>query len=976
MFEVKQLTKAVKYGLLFGSLSAIGTSVHAQENADAAAEEGVEKIEVTGSRIRRPELSSPAPVLTVDAQQIARFGNPDLGSILAELPAVAAGSTLIGNNNSNANAGLSSPDLRSLGENRTLTLVNGKRHVAGSPFSNAVDTGSIPAALIDRVEVITGGASAIYGSDAVSGVINLILRDDFEGVELRASGSTDTKSIGNQTYNYSALVGATTSDGRGNVTFFAEQQQINEVMIPDLQQAANWGTILNPENGGEDDGIPDRLRVPNVGSEMINAFGVLNPFFGSANGVPPRITFTPNGDPIAQVDRIGTNSFAFGNFDRAYDTVFFTEDYENYVPDQETLTLASTFRYDFTDNVRFYGDVKYVDKYIEQQFQPSFRFGNVAINATDNPFLPEEARQMLFDAGQTGAVRFSRFFDDIGNRSASNDRKLWRVVTGFEGYFTLGETDFDYDVYYSRGEVSNTRRTLNDLIPGNFLAALDAVIDPATGEAACRSQVASAQGEGYTDPATVNGGACAPFNPFGFGQASAEAVDFVSGNVQREDEITQTYYGGYVSFDSAQLFELPGGPLGIALGYEYREETVDTVTDEFTKAGFFTSAATPDSSGGYDVEEYFIELRAPLLTDAFLAKELSFDAAFRAADYSHAGDADAWQVGFMWAPIDDVRLRGTIGEAVRAPNVDEAFSPLSPGFANISDPCDADNIDDDPDRRANCAALGIPDGFQANDNVSIQILSGGNPNLISETSESRTVGVVWTPEFIENFSMTVDWYDIEIEDAISSVSAQDILDNCVDATGGPDTGFCSQIDRGADFDIDLVRSGFVNASALTTAGVEFQIRYSTELEEYDLPGELRFNIQGNKVTELDEFIFQDRPDEINVEVGEVGDPEWQFRTIIDYRLGDWNFNYTSRYIDRVALFDVSPGGGSPEDADPGFVGSIWTHDFGVEYYYSENVEFNVGIRNAFNKVPPGYTFDPLYDLVGRRVNASVVVRFE
>lgn len=321
---------------------------------------------------------------------------------------------------------MSSPDLRSLGENRTLTLVNGKRHVAGSPFSNAVDTGSIPAAMIERIEVITGGASAIYGSDAVSGVINVILRDDYEGVELNFDGSADLEDVGARSNNYSALVGASTEDGRGNVTFFAEMNNIAEVMEPDLQQAEAWGTIVNPDNTGEDDGIPDRLRRRYVGSEMINGFGVINPFGGG-----PRITFTPDGTPIDQVERIGTNSFAFGNFDQRYDTVFFGEDYRNYVPDQETLTLASTFRYDITDNIRFYGDIKYVDKKIEQQFQPSFRFGNVSINVEDNAYLDDVTRARLLDGGQS-VVGFSRFFDDIGNRSASNDRKLWRFVGGFK----------------------------------------------------------------------------------------------------------------------------------------------------------------------------------------------------------------------------------------------------------------------------------------------------------------------------------------------------------------------------------------------------------------------------------------------------------------------------------------------------------------------------------------------------------------
>ncbi len=973
MQKFTKVAKSVKASLLVTSIGILSNSAFAQEDSTSANlnEKEIEKVEVTGSRIKRVELSTPAPVISIDQAEIARFGNPDLGSILAELPAIGAGSTLIGNNNSNQNAGLSSPDLRSLGEERTLTLVNGKRHVAGSPFSNAVDTGSIPVALIERIDVITGGASAIYGSDAVSGVVNVVMRDDFEGVEFRVSGGSDTEDIGNKTHNISALVGATTEDGRGNVTFFAERSQINEVLIPDLQQAASWGTYANPENTGENDGIPDRLRAPYVGSELINGFGVLNPFGGG-----PLLTFLPDGTPVQQVTRTNTNSFAFGTFDQAYDTVFFPENYENYIPDQETITLASTFRYDITDNVRFYGDVKYIDKYIEQQFQPSFRFGNVSINVMDNAFLPDAARQHLVGAGQTGQVTMARFFDDIGNRSAANDRKLFRVVGGFEGQFTLSDTLFDYDTYYIRGETSNTRRTLNDIIPSNFIAALDSVIDPATGEAACRSQVPSAQPDGYQDPAGVNGGQCAPFNPFGFGQASAEAVDFVSGDVERSDEITQTVYGGTLAFDTEEFFELPAGPIGLALGYEYREETSKTRTDEFTKAGLFASAATPDSSGTFDVEEFFVEINAPIVSDMFLIHELTIDAAFRSADYSHAGSADAWQVGFMWAPIEDVVVRGTLGEAVRAPNVNEAFSPQTPGFSRVSDPCDADNIDDDPDRRANCLALGIPEGFEANDNVSVDSISGGNPNLESEVSDSRTVGLVWTPAFLDNFSITLDWYEIEIQDAITLVTAQDIVDNCVDATGGPDMNFCNQVDRNAAFDVELVRSGFINAAALNTSGLEFQARYRTDLTNFDLPGELRFNLAGNKLIRLDRFEFQERPDEINVEKGELGDPEYQFRFSVDYSVDKWNFNYSNRFIDRVATFDVSPGGGSPEDLDPGFVGTIWTHDFNIDYAVSENVEVRMGVRNVFNKVPPGYTFNPIYDLVGRRVNAAVVVRFD
>lgn len=914
--------------------------------------------------------------MTIGAKDIAQAGVPDLGSVLAELPAIGSTDTLIGNNDSNALAGVTSADLRRLGAARTLTLVNGKRHVAGAPGSAQVDLNTIPAALIERVEVITGGASAIYGSDAVSGVVNVILRDDFEGFEFNGSVGNSTEGVGTKNHSYSIVGGAEVFDGRGNVTFFAGKDRIREVMANDIRQVNHYGTIQNPENTGEEDGIPDQLTVPNVMSERISENGVINPF-GAAGSI---WTFDNNGVPELMPEREFTNSFAFGSFPDGCQYCFKTQDYENVYPDLDKTTVGSTFNFDLSDNHSFYSDFKFVRSDIKQQFQPSFRFGNVAINVQDNPYLDETLRQDLLSQG-TEVATFSKFFGELGNRSAANKRELFRFVGGFEGYFTLSETDFTYDTYYVFGRTDNVRNTLNDLIPDNFVAALDAVIDPATGEVACRSQVPSAQGEGYTDPASVNGGDCAPYNPFGFNQASQAAKDWVSADVTRTDKITQEVVGGYVAFDSAELFELQGGPIGIATGFEYREETSETITDEFSKAGFLTTAATPDSYGEYDVSEGFIELSFPILAGMSFAEELTVDAAYRTADYSHTGSSSSWKVGLMYQPFDDLRIRGTIGEAERAPNIAEAFDPQSPGFGRVSDPCDADNIDDNPNRRANCAALGIPADFQANDNVSVDTLSGGNPDLKPEKSTSFTGGLVWTPSFAENFSMTLDYYDIEIEDAISFIATQSIADNCVDAAGGIDEAFCSQVDRDPEtFDIELVRSGYLNAAAITTRGIDADFDYRTDLADFDIDGELTFNLFINHLIELEDFEFQNRPDKVNVENGEVGDPEWQGRFTVQYTWQDLNLTWTTRYTDRSARFDVSPEGDIEEDISPAYVGSIVTHDLSARYQLTDNMRVDLGLRNLTDKLPPAYIQasggnEAIYDVVGRRFFANVNVTF-
>jgi outer membrane receptor protein involved in Fe transport len=968
MYNNSKVAKAIRLAMMVGASAAATISIPTfAAESDAEAEEKVERIQVTGSRIKRSELTTPAPTISIDAQELARFGNTDLASVLSELPAIGATSTIVANSGSNGSAGLSSVDLRRLGTKRTLVLVDGKRHVAGSAGSTQVDLSTIPSSLIERIEVITGGASAIYGSDAVSGVINVILKKNFEGLEFNLKGSNSTEGVGNENYTFDVLGGAEIADGRGNVTFFAGIEETEQVMSEAVRQWDNWGTVNNPDDTGEDDGIVDQFRRPNVGSEMINTYGVMNPFGGS------RFTFDDQGNMAPTCERGLSNSFAFGEMPRDCGTRgFFGEEYQNYIPGVQRTNVGSTVSYAINDNINFFSDFKYTRADIQQQFQPSFRFGNISVNVEDNAFLKEDARAAL---GGTGTAAMAKFFAEYGNRQATNTRQTFRYSGGFNGYFALGETDVDYELFYVYGETNNTRITESELLPGNLAAAIDSVIDPETGKAACRSQVESAQGDGYSDPATTDAGSCVAYNPFGFAQASQEAMDWVSADVQREDTIKQEIIGGSLAGDTSAFFELPGGAIGLAAGFEYRTESYKSVTDQLTQSGASANAATPDAFGKYDVTEFFGEISLPLISEMFLAHELTLDAAYRYADYSHAGDADAWKVGLMYAPIEEITLRGTYGSAVRAPNLQEAFSPLSPGFGRVSDPCDADNISDDPDRTGNCAALGIPPGFQANDNVSINTFSGGNDNLKPEESTSLTVGAVWSPEYIEGFSVTLDYYDIEIEDAIISVGVQDIADNCVDATGSPDENYCNAIDRGPDHNIDVIRSGFLNASAYNAAGVDLDVQYRFGLEDFGTSGDLTLKFFASKLLELERFEFQDRPDEINVELGEVGDPEYQARMSATYSLDDIRFTWTTRYIDRSVTYDISPGGGSPEDLENGYAPSETTHDIAFNYIISENVEVNAGLRNIFDNLPKGYNSNPLYDVIGRRAYAGIKVNF-
>src|SRR5690554_1142611 len=960
MIKQSLVSKSIRSVLMAGVGSAflVGAPAIAQDQNDTdKKEEKAEKIErivTTGSRISRPELSQAAPIVTLNSEDIERFGSPDLGQILAELPAVGASNTLIGNRTSNSSAGVSSANLRNLGASRTLILIDGKRHVAGSPGSAAVDLSTIPANMIERVEIMTGGASAVYGSDAVSGVVNVILKKDFEGLEFNARGAGSVEGVGARNHEFNLLGGGNFAEGRGNAVFFAGLSRTQQTMENDIRQSNNWGTILNPDDTGRLDGIPDRIWAENVGSEYISGNGVLHgdDLYG----------FRADGSWTVQPDRNGTNSGLFGSFDESCDTCTFNEDYDNYQPGVNRFSVGSRMNYAMNRSANFYADFKYTSADIVQQLQPAFA-QDIKINVADNPYLNEDLRAHLLSEGVQEATVW-KFFEDWGNRTAENRRDLFRVSTGIEGDFQLGNTFFLYDFYYGYGETRNKRVTKNEKINGNVNAAADAIRN-ADGDIVCRD--ADAGG-------VNNGGECVAYNPFGQ-NASAEAVAFMAADVTREDKITQEYVGATFVTDTGDLFELQGGPIDVAFGFEWREETSATVTDEFTRRGLTNNAATPDEFGKFDVTEGFVEVNLPLLRGVKMVDELSIDLAYRGADYSHAGSANAWKVGFVYAPIEDVRFRGTMGVAVRAPNIAEAFSPRSPGFVNITDPCDVTNITKDPNRAANCAALGVPAGFDAVTNVSIDLISGGNPNLSSEESDSKTFGVVWMPSFIENFSITLDYYDIEITDAITFIDPQDVINNCVDSASGINNNYCSQVTRGPDNQLTGVESGYLNAAALKTSGYEMEAKYYTDLSGFDLPGGIATSLFVSHLDTLVSYDYQDQPDQDNVSRGQLGSPKWQARFSATYHLDGLNVSWTARYLDRSALFALTPRSESYEILSPSHVSSIVTPGPSAGYTLTDNFSGSGGVRNMFDNVAPGYVGNALYGLGARRTYGGVTYTF-
>lgn len=970
---------------------AVSAPAYAQSVTDSQEATQVEEVVVTGSRIARPNLEQPAPVSTITQEAIANSGTTNLGDILAEMPGMGRGNTVRANADSGGTlVGLNQANLRSLGATRTLTLVNGKRHVGGSAGSTAVDLNAVPTALVKNIEVVTGGASAIYGSDAVSGVVNIILRDDFEGAQIGASYGIADGSL-NERWSIDATIGGNFAEGRGNAAFSLFADGTSQVMAPEVPELAlRYGTIVNPADptGISGNGIPNRLWANYLGSDWIDERGVL--FNGRT---AESFGFLADGTMVRQPQRTGENSAAFGSFSEYCETCFYAEDWQVVIPKSERIGFNTVAHYDLMPNVRAYVDAKYITSKFDDNYQPSFRFFEDSV-AADNAFLTPAMRAAAGADLAAGNMMVNRFLGDTAGRASTVERTTARIVGGLEGDFDARFAQIDWDLSYNYGRTTNHFKSFGTLIPGNYAAAVDAVVGP-DGSIVCRS---SLPGEDRVEGTT--GAPCVPYNPF-LAQNSAESLAYVTHDAQREHKLTQKVLSGVFSFDTERFLNLPGGAIGVAGGFEYREETSANINDAFVKTGLSESAPQPDATGGFDVSEYFVEVNAPLLADMPFAYRLSVDGAYRMADYSHAGEAEAWKVGFLYAPVRDVSFRGTYGKAVRAPNITEAFLPNTAGFANISDPCDVTRINNNPNRAANCALdTRIPQlPWNSNTNASIDTMTGGNPNLNPETSESFTAGVVLQPRWVSGLALTIDYFSIEIEDAIAQVSSQTIINNCYDSPGGLSAQFCDLFDRETNAskplfgNIVMLRNQFVNTSKLETSGWDINLSYGASLDAWAekvsflnwAQGDLAVQMKATHLEKYNTFQFQDKPDVINMSRGELGNPVWRLTSAVSWTRGPLTLGWEARFEDKVATFETTRtlSTAGTESSDIPYIGAKVYHDFTARMrldggvLYANDTELYIGVNNVFDeRLPYSIGFDSSqYELFGRQVFGGVRVSF-
>ena len=989
------------------------------ENAEAGSDE---PIVVTGSRIRRPNLTSAVPVTSVGGEEFFQTGQTSVGDVLNELPALRNTFSQSNSTRFLGTAGLSLLDLRGLGTQRTLVLQNGRRHVAGDILSNAVspDVNTIPTDLIERVDVVTGGNSAIYGSDAIAGVVNFILKDDYEGIQLRGQGGISKYGdLGN--YYVSGLAGTNFADGRGNIAINLEYARQDDAYGSGRSNLRVNSQIVNvdiDDPSMPDDGVPDNIFVRDTRFPFFNNGGEF--IICCVSGAHSDLNlgtylFQRDGTVVLQTgDVIGTDFFGTrfiggnGSTAREGKALILSP-----ILDRYSANLIA--HYEVSRAFEPFIEAKYTRTDTRGSTSGPFFFGLGVIGSareiffTDNPFLHPQARQVISDYYGVGTDEvvpfgFSRTVTDLGNRDEEAKRETYRIVGGVRGTFN---DDWSYEVSANYGEFKERTAVLGNVNTQRFLLAIDAVRDPATGNIVCRATIDPAARipfEFAANPAFAQAqlandvAQCQPANLFGEGNLSGAARDYILQDTVSSGKISQFVVNGFVSGDSSAWFELPGGPVGFAIGAEYRRETAFYQQDELVEAGltFYNVIPTFDPPS-FEVKEVFGEIRLPILSDTPFFEQLTLTAAGRIADYKGStGTVYAYNAGVEWSPIRDLRLRANYSRAVRAPSLVDLFTPLGQNFFLITDPCSADNIATGSEfRAANCEAAGRPDDFNFIYTATLQLQSGGNPDLQEETSDSYTVGGVLQPRFLPGFSLSVDYYDITVDDVITSPTAQQIVDACYDLPS-LDNQFCGQFQRnpgpglGPRGEIPFrilegsLQATLLNYAALKVRGIDVEAAFRRDIDGL---GTLSARAIYNHIFQNDAFLDPANPDFADQILLELGDPQDEVNLNVELDTGAVTLGYQMRYIGKQVLNNYedffSKQGRAPENPDYAafrYYTDVFYHDVRVGIEANDDYEFYLGVDNVANRHPPlGLTGvgggSGIYNNRGRFLYAGAIARF-
>lgn len=914
----------ISYRRTAGGVYHVGSAQSAQADGDTTPagvdQETADDFElvVTGSRIRRSDTTTSAPVRSFGSQDLSERGYTQVGDMLNDLTSNAPSFPTAPFQGFPGGPGKTSPNLFNLGAGRTLTLVNGRRMVASASGlgDRAVDTNIIPSGLVKRIEVVQAGGASVYGSDAIAGVVNYILKDDFEGVEIDLQNTISSR--GDDWRPYARLTAGTNfGDGRGNIALNVEYAKTQPLYESDRPLTAlGLRNVPNPANTSITDGIPPTMWVFGGHMWAANTTGVL---FGSRVNLPSSLLrdgagqafqFSADGRSVIPYDTgviQGTSSTAIGGEGRDYRTL------STLATGVERYSANLLGHYDLTDNVRLVGEFLYgeqtgTDPYgtqgLVRLISGGATFPVITFNR-NNPFLTQDAIDRLdalspnFAAG--GDLYLSRFLDILPTRNRHHKTKTWRAMVGLEGTFEAGDRNFNWSLSASRGKTKGET---------SFLAAYNAHFDNALNSVRVGSEILCAIN---ADAITTNDDpACVPLNPFGSTTADPRATDYISilsgSNFDNVQDSILAIFGG-------DLLKLPGGTVGFSLAYEHRRETVDFVPFEADQLGLpLNSTPAIPVSRGYNTDEFSGELVVPLIGEDMkvpLVRSLEVSGSGRYVDHSIAGKETVWGAGVRWDTGFGLVLRGSRSRNFRAPTLEQQFAPTSVSFLPLgTDPCDADRINAGPapaTRLANCQALfaanpgyGPLATFQnpAENTGLMAVTIGGNPNLKNEISNTLTYGFTFQPRFIPGLSITVDRVEVDLKDGLSSFTPADFMAVCYDTTPQP-ADFCSTFTRNADGYTVTGRQTTFNAGSIRYRGEVYNLNYILPLEglfNSSRAGTLEFGVEATHTSLLETSVTgfdRTRSD------GTAAMPDWRGRLDVRYSNGPFRMFYQLYYLPSV-----------------------------------------------------------------------------
>ena len=962
-------------------------SADANESADESL--GLDRVVVTGSRIANPNLTSSSSVTTLGSEEFDARGVLRVEDLLSTLPQTLSGE----NSTSGVSGAQATVNLRGLGAKRTLVVVDGKRLPYGSPINVAADLNQIPSQLVERVEVLTGGATAVYGSDAIAGVVNFIMKRDFEGLEADVQGSLfmadnnnsdiervlsdfgqpDADSIfDGESVDLNLVAGTNFDNNRGNVTAYFGYSKDQEVRWEDRDITA---CPFSTRNGGTDfscsgsSSMPANTRYLRTGAggfdlAVDEATGDLRPYNSSVDAV----------------------NFEYGNYLQR---------------PRERYTYGAFARYDINDNIEVFFDFSVADNQTDAQIGPAgLAAGTTTTINCDNPLLTPEMQATFCDPSAvtvnddgvpTAPLRIGRRNLDFP-RVAEFGLTTQRFVGGIRGEAFEG---VDYELFIQNSTVDYQEVMQNDVSISRVSRAIDVVTDPATGNPVCRSVLTGEDAD------------CVPFNVFQANGITAEANNYITTPSLRIGETEQFVVGGSLSGDLglygvSSPFAEDG--VGAVVGFEYRKDSLSLTPDS---ADTRTSVRAP-VDGSVPVREVFTEIQAPLVQDAAFADELTLTGAYRYSDYyDTSGGQSTYSVGLAWRPVSDLRLRTQYQRATRSPNPIELFSAREFGFGSLAtlpnglnDPCagDFDASTATPEPFASfeaCANTGVTAAQYGNilDSAgNIDILTGGNEDLDPEVSDTWTLGAVFEPSFLPGFVASVDYFSIEVEDFIGSIDPAQTVNQCL-TTG--DANYCNLINRESSGTLFLgdgeafVDVALINTGRLKTSGVDLNASYTFGLDRFgaDNLGDLQITYIS---TILDELSTQSLPGEPGIDcVGKHGgacnnpSPEYSHRVSANWMLSNLRAQLAWRYISSIDEYSSTPSAVNQLDATSYF-------DVSLQYDVSESLELRAGVNNFLDQDPPltslagfggdeddgrGNTYPQIYDTQGRFLFAGATVRF-